>query len=58
VSPVHVQVGTSNLSCSRYDMYSGDSRAVSMAAPDDGQVPQEAQPALEVIELANGETVW
>ena len=39
-------------------MYSGDSRAVSMAVPDEGQVPQEAQPALEVIELASGETVW
>lgn len=39
-------------------MYSGESRAVSMDAGDDGQVPQETQPALEVIELANGETVW
>lgn len=39
-------------------MYSGDSRVVSMAAPDEGQAPQEVHPALEVIELANGETVW
>jgi hypothetical protein len=39
-------------------MYSGDTRAATIAAADDGQVSQETQPALEVIELANGETVW
>lgn len=40
-------------------MYSGESRVVSMAAGgEDGQPPSEAQPAVEVIELANGEAIW
>lgn len=50
--------GIFNLLSSSYDMYSADSRAMSMAVADDGQGAQETQPALEVIELANGETVW
>lgn len=49
----------------RYDMYSGDSRAVGTANTDltspstqaDDAVP-ESGPALEVIEYANGETIW
>lgn len=40
---------------SRYDMYSGDSNT---AVGEDGQLLPEPQPALEVIELANGETIW
>lgn len=39
-------------------MYAGESRAVSVAAGDEGQMPSDSGPALEVIELANGETVW
>jgi len=39
-------------------MYSGESRVVSMAVGDDGQPSSEAQPAVEVIELANGEAIW
>jgi len=41
-------------------MYAGESRAASMAVVDpaaDGQSSND-QPALEVIQLANGETVW
>jgi hypothetical protein len=36
-------------------MYSGDSNT---AVGEDGQLLPEPQPALEVIELANGETIW
>lgn len=44
-----------------YDMYAGDSRGNSSAHPDTqgpgGQQPEAGQ-ALEVVELANGETIW
>ncbi|KAF9533438.1 hypothetical protein CPB83DRAFT_474243 [Crepidotus variabilis] len=43
---------------SLYDMYAGESRAVSVAVGDESQMPSDVAPALEVIELANGETVW
>ncbi len=39
-------------------MYSWESRVGSMAVGEDGQLPSEAQPAVEVIELANGEAIW
>jgi hypothetical protein len=54
----------------RYEMYAGESRVSSMAAPVDVNGPLDQQnskteqgtsdsgPALEVIQLANGETVW
>lgn len=50
-----------------YDMYSGD-RSASVHSPDlidhpktpldDGLPEMEEGQALEVIELANGETIW
>lgn len=46
---------------SRYDMYAEDSRAPSVAhqrEDGDGAYPVESGPAIEVIELANGETIW
>lgn len=47
-------------------MYAGDSRGTSTANPDipaagssqQGEPLSESGPALEVIELANGETIW
>ena len=46
----------------RYDMYAAeDSRAPSVVHQRDeteGGYPLESGPAIEVIELANGETVW
>jgi serine/arginine repetitive matrix protein 2 len=45
----------------RYDMYDGEDRAPSVAHQRDdvdGASPPEPGPAIEVIELANGETVW
>jgi len=42
-------------------MYAGESRAPSVAHQRDevdGAPPLESGPAIEVIELANGETVW
>lgn len=54
----------------RYEMYAGESKAASSPAndinsPDNLQPLQsdvlpnsESRPALEVIELANGETIW
>lgn len=50
----------------RYDMYAGDSRGTSAAVPDgmvagtsqQGEALPEPGQALEVIELANGETIW
>lgn len=57
-------------SLNRYEMYAGESRVSSMSAPVDsnGVVDQQnskaeqgaadSGPALEVIQLANGETVW
>ncbi|KAF8162952.1 hypothetical protein B0H34DRAFT_672070 [Crassisporium funariophilum] len=54
----------------RYEMYAGESRAASMAVIDpNGHADQqsskgdniavpESGPALEVIQLANGETIW
>jgi hypothetical protein len=46
---------------SSFDMYGGDSRIPSVIPPDgtgDFDSPSESGPALEVIELANGETIW
>ncbi|KAF8959075.1 hypothetical protein BDZ97DRAFT_1424778 [Flammula alnicola] len=55
---------------SLYDMYSGESRAASVLAADpnahgeqqhtkgESLPPFEPGPALEVIQLANGETIW
>ena len=46
---------------SRYEMYAEDSRAPSVAQQRDdvdGTYPTESGPAIEVIELANGETIW
>lgn len=45
----------------RYEMYAEDSRAPSIVHQRDdvdGAYPVESGPAIEVIELANGETVW
>ena len=45
----------------RYEMYAEDSRAPSVAHQRDdvdGAHPIESGPAIEVIELANGETIW
>ena len=42
-------------------MYAGESRAPSVAHQRDdvdGAPPLESGPAIEVIELANGETIW
>ena len=46
-------------------MYSGDSRAASSANADAAgpssqgdEAPSEGGPALEVIEYADGETIW
>lgn len=44
-------------------MYAGDSRVASAVSGDgqndyDGLRPSESGPALEVIEMANGETIW
>ena len=46
-------------------MYASDSRAVSGTPVDGAAVPgpqhvaeEESGPAVEVIELANGETIW
>jgi len=57
-------------SVARYDMYAGESRAASVV-PNDPNSPYESQnpkgesspgpeqgPALELIEMANGETIW
>ncbi|KAJ3512524.1 hypothetical protein NLJ89_g3468 [Agrocybe chaxingu] len=51
---------------SLYDMYAGESRGASMVATDhtasdpkgENTATSDPGPALEVIELANGETVW
>ena len=46
---------------SRYEMYAEDSRTPSVAHHRDdteGGYPLEFGPAIEVIEHANGETVW
>lgn len=47
-----------------YDMYSGESKHTSAVVDDtgterdpEGTTAQEA-PAVEVIEMANGETIW
>jgi hypothetical protein len=47
----------------RYDMYTGESRVSSMTPVDQQNSKSEqgaadSGPALEVIQLANGETVW
>ena len=45
----------------RYEMYAEDSRTPSVAHhrdDTDGTYPLDSGPAIEVIELANGETVW
>ena len=45
----------------RYEMYAEDSRTPSVVHQRDdveGACPLESGPAIEVIELANGETVW
>lgn len=44
-------------------MYAGDSRVTSNVPGEgqgdyDGMPPSESGPALEVIEMANGETIW
>ena len=46
-------------------MYSGDNRGANAAAPDAAGPSSQAEeplpesgPALEVIEYANGETIW
>ena len=45
------------MNASRYEMYAEDS--VAHQRDDvDGAYPVESGPAIEVIELANGETVW
>lgn len=47
-----------------YDMYTGESRHTSAAVDDTGTdrglngTPLPEGPAVEVIEMANGETVW
>lgn len=53
-----------NLYLTSYDMYSGESKHTSAVVEDagterdpDGITIQEA-PAVEVIEMANGETIW
>lgn len=53
-----------NLYLTSYDMYSGESKHTSTVVDDagterdhDGTVVQEG-PAVEVIEMANGETIW
>ncbi|RPD59152.1 hypothetical protein L226DRAFT_536163 [Lentinus tigrinus ALCF2SS1-7] len=48
---------------SLYDMYSGDNRGQHLSAESPGGAPPhdaipEAGQALEVIEMANGETIW
>ncbi|KAI0329827.1 hypothetical protein GY45DRAFT_1324417 [Cubamyces sp. BRFM 1775] len=51
---------------SLYEMYAGDSRGQTLSAESPGagssqaqrEVIPEAGPALEVIEMANGETIW
>ena len=68
----HVSIficGTLKFSSHRYEMYAGESRVPSMA-PVDPNNPVDQQnskveqgtadsgPALEVIQLANGETIW
>ena len=46
-----------DVNTSRYEMYAED--GVAHQRDDvDGAVPVESGPAIEVIELANGETVW
>lgn len=45
----------------RYEMYAEDSRTPSVAHQrddGDGAHAVESGPAIEVIELANGETIW
>jgi hypothetical protein len=51
----------------RYDMYTGDAKSAVSHGNDlhgaarlnaDGQVNSESGPALELIEMANGETIW
>ena len=54
-------IGDEAYTKSRYEMYAEDSRAPSVAHhrdETDGAHPLESGPAIEVIELANGETVW
>lgn len=53
-----------NLYLTSYDMYSGESRHTSAAVDDtgterdpDGTAMPEG-PGVEVIEMANGETIW
>lgn len=46
-----------DVNTSRYEMYAED--GVAHQRDDvDGAYPAESGPAIEVIELANGETVW
>ena len=52
-------------SFSRYEMYAEESRAASSATNDpnfsenlQSGLTAESRPALEVVELANGETIW
>lgn len=50
-----------DVGCIRYEMYAEDSRAPSVTHQrddGDGTNPLETGPAIEVIELANGETIW
>lgn len=68
MSPVSLVFTPSDLFISRYDMYAGDGRTQNAGILDaqGGNGPQAAQtgtipeagPALEVIEMANGETIW
>lgn len=63
-SPAQVEKSSSTYD-SLYDMYSGDSRGTNTANADAAgsssqadEILPESGPALEVIEYANGETIW
>ncbi|KAJ6496532.1 hypothetical protein C8R47DRAFT_1114440 [Mycena vitilis] len=60
LNPTHVAgpSGTYDPFCSSYDVYSGEKAAGSLADTSQNGPVSEAGPAVEVIELANGETIW
>ena len=65
----HIRVNLSKLLFFRYEMYTGDVKPTISVTPDvqppetpssNPSIPHNLEPgtAVEVLELANGETIW
>ncbi|KAI0071815.1 hypothetical protein K474DRAFT_1686903 [Panus rudis PR-1116 ss-1] len=62
VPEIQLPPAVDSLFCYRYDFYGNESRGASSVNPDAGPAPPATQlqngQGLEIIELANGETIW